>query len=49
MKKATIISTNLRPDTIHRDLYDGGEGNYIPLGCACGVFREESIGIDDTF
>ena len=39
MKKVTVISTSLRPDATHCDLYDGSEGNCIP----CGVFWKESI------
>lgn len=30
MKKVTVISTSLRPDATHCDLYDGSEGNCIP-------------------
>lgn len=30
MKKVTVISTSLRPDATHCDLYDGSEGNFIP-------------------
>ena len=38
MKKVTVISTGLRPDATHCDLYDGSEGNCIPCDTLAEFF-----------